>query len=45
MIAESALTLLENESLGGVFTPGAIIAAPLIKRLEANAGLTFKIEE
>jgi short subunit dehydrogenase-like uncharacterized protein len=44
MIAESALTLLENETPGGVFTPGAIIAAPLLQRLEAHAGLTFTIE-
>ncbi len=44
MIAETALTLIETETPGGVFTPGAIIAAPLLKRLEAHAGLTFKIE-
>ncbi len=45
MIAESALTLLENDTHGGIFTPGAIIAAPLIKRLQANAGLTFTIQD
>ena len=45
MIAESALTLLENDTPGGVFTPGAIIAAPLIERLEAHAGLTFKMQD
>ena len=45
MIAESALTLLENDTPGGVFTPGAIIAAPLIKRLQAHAGLTFKMQD
>ena len=45
MIAESALALLENETAGGVFTPGAIIAAPLIKRLQAHAGLTFKMQD
>lgn len=44
MIAESALTLLENETPGGVLTPGGIMAEPLIRRLEANAGLTFAIE-
>jgi len=44
MIAESALTLLETDTPGGVVTPGGIIAAPLIKRLEANAGLVFKVE-
>lgn len=44
MIAESALTLLENDTPGGVVTPGAIIAAPLIKRLQAHAGLAFTVE-
>ena len=44
MIAESALTLLEQETPGGVVTPGAIIAEPLIKRLEDHAGLVFAIE-
>jgi len=44
MIAESALTLLETDTPGGVVTPGAIIAAPLMARLLANAGLTFGVE-
>jgi short subunit dehydrogenase-like uncharacterized protein len=44
MIAESALTLLETDTPGGVVTPGGIIAAPLLKRLEAHAGLTFTLE-
>lgn len=44
MIAESALTLLETETPGGVVTPGAIIAAPLVARLTAHAGLSFAIE-
>ncbi len=44
MIAESALTLLELDTPGGVVTPGAIMAEPLLKRLEAHAGLSFKIE-
>lgn len=44
MIAESALTLLENDTPGGVVTPGAIIAAPLLARLVAHAGLTFGVE-
>jgi short subunit dehydrogenase-like uncharacterized protein len=44
MIAESALTLLELDCPGGVVTPGAIMAAPLLKRLEDHAGLTFTIE-
>ncbi len=45
MIAESALTLLDLDTPGGVVTPGGIMAAPLLKRLEAHAGLTFRIEE
>lgn len=44
MIAESALTLLETDTPGGVVTPGAIIAAPLLARLVANAGLSFGVE-
>ncbi len=44
MIAESALTLLENDTPGGVTTPGAVMAAPLMARLEKNAGLTFLVE-
>lgn len=44
MIAESALTLLETDTAGGIVTPGAIIAAPLQARLAAHAGLTFTIE-
>jgi short subunit dehydrogenase-like uncharacterized protein len=45
MIAETALTLLETKTDGGVVVPGAMIAAPLLARLEAHAGLSFKIEE
>ncbi len=44
MIAETAMTLLETKTGGGVVVPGAIIAAPLLARLEAHAGLSFKIE-
>ena len=44
MIAESALTLLENDTPGGVVTPGGIIAKPLLDRLQANAGIEFAIE-
>lgn len=44
MIAESALTLLEHDTPGGVTTPGAVMAAPLLARLEAHAGLTFLVE-
>jgi short subunit dehydrogenase-like uncharacterized protein len=44
MISEAALALLETKSAGGVFTPGGVIAAPLVERLQKYAGLTFKVE-
>lgn len=44
MISEAALALLETKSAGGVFTPGGLIAAPLVERLQKYAGLTFKVE-
>ena len=49
MIAESALCLLrdvdQNGTGGGVWTPGSAMGHALVKRLEANAGLVFAIEE
>jgi short subunit dehydrogenase-like uncharacterized protein len=45
MITESALCLLRDvQGEGGIWTPGALMAEPLKKRLEANAGLTFTVE-
>jgi short subunit dehydrogenase-like uncharacterized protein len=44
MIAESALTLLETDSAGGILTPGGVMAAKLLARLEAHAGLKFTVE-
>lgn len=44
MIAEAALCLLNHDSAGGVWTPGALMAEPLIKRLEANAGVKFSVK-
>ena len=44
MISETALGLLESDAPGGVTTPGAVLGEALVKRLEANAGLTFAIE-
>ena len=46
MIAESALCLVRDVPTGGagITTPGALMGAPLLKRLAANAGMTFKLE-
>ena len=46
MLAEAALCLLKHPELGegGVLTPAAAMGRTLIDRLEANAGLTFKVE-
>lgn len=44
MIAEAALTLLEVNASGGIYTPGGLMAAPLFERLQKYAGLTFSIE-
>jgi short subunit dehydrogenase-like uncharacterized protein len=44
MISESALTLLETPSDGGVWTPGGLMAESLQRRLEQHAGLSFTLE-
>jgi len=47
MITESALCLLRDvpdAGKGGIWTPGGLMPAPLRKRLEANAGLSFTVE-
>ena len=46
MIAESALCLVDHcsELGGGIYTPAPAMGEKLITRLQANAGLTFKIE-
>ncbi|GAA0734113.1 saccharopine dehydrogenase family protein [Sphingomonas japonica] len=42
MIAEAAICLVRDvEGTGGIWTPGALMAAPLRDRLTAHAGLTF----
>ncbi len=43
MIAESAICLVRDakDVKGGVWTPAAAMGAPLLKRLQAHAGLTF----
>jgi len=47
MLAESAvcLALDDLDSGGGVLTPAAAMAAPLLERLTENAGLTFEIRD
>jgi short subunit dehydrogenase-like uncharacterized protein len=48
MIAESALTLVDDadraNAKGGVWTPAPALGQRLIDRLQAHAGLTFKVE-
>jgi short subunit dehydrogenase-like uncharacterized protein len=44
IISEAALTLLEIKTSGGIYTPGALMAAPLQDRLQKYAGLTFTVE-
>lgn len=45
MIAESAICLIRDvpDADGGIWTPGSIMAEPLVKRLEANAGISFAL--
>ena len=46
MITESAVCLLKDvyDLDGGIYTSASSLGIKLIKRLEDNAGLTFKIE-
>ena len=46
MITESAVCLVKDceDLAGGIYTPAASMGKKLIKRLESNAGLTFKLE-
>ncbi|MBN2970744.1 saccharopine dehydrogenase NADP-binding domain-containing protein [Roseomonas aeriglobus] len=44
MIAETAICLVKDVAGdGGIWTPGALMAEPLVARLTANAGLTFAV--
>lgn len=47
MIAESAVCLLKNPDAasGGIWTPAAALGMLLVDRLQANAGLTFAVED
>ncbi|MBV7265253.1 saccharopine dehydrogenase family protein [Erythrobacter ani] len=44
MIAETAIALSESDAPGGIGTPGSFLGETLVKRLEANAELTFAAE-
>lgn len=44
MISETAIGLLHCDADGGVGTPGAFLGEALVERLEANADLTFALE-
>ena len=46
MITESAICLIKDvpDLEGGIYTPASSLGTKLIRRLEANAGLKFKIE-
>ncbi len=48
MISEAALCIADTprtQTPGGIWTPAAAMGAALIPRLEAKAGLTFKLED
>lgn len=45
MIAETAIALFESKGDGGITTPGAALGEMLVNRLQAYAGLSFKMEE
>jgi short subunit dehydrogenase-like uncharacterized protein len=46
MITESAVCLVKecDDLKGGIYTSASSMGTKLIKRLEDNAGLTFKLE-
>ena len=46
MITESAICLIKDSADlgGGIYTPASALGKKLVNRLEANAGLTFKVE-
>lgn len=46
MISESALALLDTENpKGGLWSPGAALGEPLLKRLEEHAHMKFQRDE
>ncbi len=45
MLAETGIALLDCQAGGGVATPGALLGAALVKRLQDHAEITFAVEE
>ncbi|WP_284124214.1 saccharopine dehydrogenase family protein [Parerythrobacter aestuarii] len=45
MLAETGMALLDCKAEGGVGTPGSFLGEDLVKRLEANAEISFAIED
>ena len=47
MLSECAVSLAKDDldAKGGVWTPAAIMAKPLLERLRKNAGLTFELRD
>lgn len=45
MLAETGIALTQSLSPGGIGTPGAILGEALVRRLEAHAEITFKVED
>jgi len=47
MLSECAVSLAKDDldAKGGVWTPAAVMAKPLLERLQKNAGLTFELRD
>jgi len=45
MIAETGIALSESKAPGGIGTPGSILGAALVKRLEDHAEISFAVED
>jgi short subunit dehydrogenase-like uncharacterized protein len=45
MIAETAIALRQSNAPGGIGTPGAILGAALVKRLQDHAEISFAVED
>jgi len=44
MITETAIALTQSDAPGGIGTPGSILGAALVKRLQDHAEITFAVE-